>query len=260
MAILLGVVALTGLRPWATTSVAPDLSVSPGIGVAVGDSTAVARAEPSAHGTGGIAAPRSTAAVSPPAPVVVSTSEQPASGPVLAVSAGRALQTSAPVPVPSPPASEPAPSPQPVVATPTPAPEQAPAPPLVATVDNGSSGTSGRPGTSVVGGGEPEASCEADEYVITVTFDEAEGEEVDYERAEADVLVKRLEADGSTTEVALRGDLTDVRNLVVTLVSEGNCVQVDVVPPEGESEPAEGAPEAAPDVAAPGAVAESALP
>jgi hypothetical protein len=143
--------------------------------------------------------------------------------------------------------------------TPTPAPEQATAPPLVATIDNGSSGASGRPGTSVVGGGgEPEQSCEADEYVITVTFEEVEGEEVDYEQAEADILVKRLGADGSETEVTLRGDLTDVRNLVATLVSEGNCVQVNVVPPEDE--PAEGVSEAGPDVAVPGDVAEPAVP
>jgi hypothetical protein len=257
LAIVLGIVAMLGLRPWATTSVAPDLSVSPGTGVAVGGSTAVARAEPSAHGTGGIAAPKSTAAVSAPAPVAASTPKQRVSGPVLAVSAGRPVQASAPAPVSSPPAAEPAP--EPVAVAPTPAPEQAPAPPLVATVDNGSPGTSGRPGTSVVGGGsEPEQSCEAGEYVVTVTFEEAEGEEVDYELAEAEILVKGLAADGSETEVTLRGDLTDVRSLVATLISEGNCVQVDVVPPEGE--PAEGDAEASPDVAVPADVAESALP
>lgn len=147
--------------------------------------------------------------------------------------------------------------PQPVAVTPTPTAAPAPAPPLVATVENGSPGTSGRPGTSVVGGGEPEESCEADEYVITVSFDEAEGEAVDYELAEADILVKRLGADGSETEATLRGDLNDVRSLVAALVSEGNCVQVDVVPPEGE--PADGVAEPAPDVV-PGDVVETALP
>lgn len=259
---MLGVVAMLGLRPWATSSVAPDLSVSPGIGVAVGGSTALAQAPSPGVGTGGIAAPRSTAAstaaVSAPAPVDVSPPKQRPSGPVLAVSAGRALQTSAPVPVSSPPAVEPVPPPEPVAATPTPTPQQVPTPPLVATVDNGPPGTSGRPGTSVVGGGEPEQSCEAGEYVITVTFEAVEGEEVDYELDEADILVKGVSADGSETEVALRGDLTDVRNLVVTLASEGNCVRVNLVPSEGE--PAEDASEAAPDVALPGDVAEPALP
>ncbi|HXS34371.1 MAG TPA: hypothetical protein VN758_11430 [Solirubrobacterales bacterium] len=129
----------------------------------------------------------------------------------------------------------------------------------MATVDNGSPRTSGRPGTSVVGGGgEPEQSCEAGEYVITVTFEGVEGEEVDYELDEGDILVKGVGADGSETEVALRGDLTDVRNLVATLVSEGNCAQVNVVPPGGE--PVEGASEADADAAESGEAAESALP
>jgi hypothetical protein len=127
----------------------------------------------------------------------------------------------------------------------------------VATVDSGSPGTSGRPGTSVIGG-EPEPSCEAGEYVITVTFEEVEGEEVDYELDEADILVKGLGADGSETEVALRGDLIDVRSLVAALVAVGYCVQVDVVPPEGE--PAGGAPEAGAETVEPGAVAERTLP
>lgn len=250
---------MVGLRPWATTSVAPDLSVSPAIGVAVGDSNVVAEAASPGVGTGGIAAPRqrSAAAVSTPTPVAESAPKRHASQPLLAVSAGRALQASAPTPVSSPPASEPAPLPEPVAATPTPAPEQTAAPPIVATVDNGAPGTSGRPGTSVVGGGEPEESCEADEYVITVTFDQAEGEEVDYETTEAEILVKRLEVDGGGTEVTLRGDLTDVRDLVATLISEGNCVQVDVVPPAGE--PAESVAEPAPD-AEPGDIAEPTLP
>jgi hypothetical protein len=143
--------------------------------------------------------------------------------------------------------------------TPTPAPEQAAAaPPLLATVDNGSPGTSGRPATSVVDGGEPEQSCEAGEYVITVTFEEVEGQEVDYELAEADILVKGLATDGSETEVTLRGGLTDVRSLVATLTSEGNCVQVNVVPPA--SEPTEGVSEARPEPAVPGDVVEPALP
>ncbi len=129
----------------------------------------------------------------------------------------------------------------------------------MATVDNGSPGTSGRPGTSVVGGGgEPEQSCEAGEYVITVTFEGVEGEEVDYELDEGDILVKGVGADGSETEVALRGDLTDVRNLVATLVSEGSCVQVDVVPPEGV--PAEDVAGVGASVEEPGDAAESALP
>jgi hypothetical protein len=232
--ILLGVVALVGLRPWATTSVAPDLSVWPGIDAAVGDSAVVAEAAPSASGTGGIAAPRSTPTVSAPAPAPVPTPERHAAQPLLAVSAGRALIAAAPSPVASPPAPEPAPSAEPVAATPAPAPEAAPAsPPVVASVPSGAPGTSGGPVTSGVGGPEPEQSCEGDEYLITVTFEEVEseeieGEESDHEEAEADIVVRKIGTDGSETEVKLRGDLSDVRSLVATLVAEGNCVDLEI--------------------------------
>jgi hypothetical protein len=140
---------------------------------------------------------------------------------------------------------------------PTPASEQAPAAPLVAAVDNGSPDASGGPGTSVVGGGEPEQSCEAGEYLITVTFEEVEGQEVDYDLDEADILVKGRGADGSETEVRLRGDLSDVRSLIATLVAEGNCVHLeagtaaeDGTPSGGTSPvvvPAEGVPSLVPD-------------
>ena len=258
---MLGVVALVGLRPWATSTIVPTLTPSPGASAALGDATVVARggSRSPGVGTGGVAAPASPAKVS--APVAVSTPKPGAShsGPALAVSAGRAVQAATPVPVFAPPAAEPDPSPAPVVATPAPPAAQAPAAPLVASAPpSGSPGATGRPGTSVVGGGEPEQSCEGGEYVITVTFEEAEGEEVDYEKAEAGILVQRLEADGSTTDLQLRGDLTDVRDLVATLVSEGNCMQVDVEPLPGPG--AEEAPDAGVEAAEPGEVAESALP
>jgi hypothetical protein len=249
---VLGVVALAGLRPWATSSLTPNLSLAPGIGVALGDSTVVARAESGGVGTGGIAAPASPARVSAPVAVPGAVPKHRTSQPLLAVSPGRPLQAApAPVPAPvsSPPAPELPPSPEPVVATPAPA--QAPAPPLVATVENGEQGTAGRPGTSVFGG-EPERSCEGDEYVISVTFEETEGEEVDYELVEADILLQRLEADGSRTELHLRGDLNDVRSLVATFVSAGNCVLVEVQPPFG-TDPAEDASDAGAEAAGTGA-------
>jgi hypothetical protein len=259
LAIVLGVVALAGLRPWATSSIAPTLIPSPGASAALGDATVVARGGPPGVGTGGIAAPTSPAKVSAPVAVSVPKQRTSHSQPALAVSAGRAVQAAAPVPVSAPPAPEPDPAPEPVVTTPAPPAAQAPAAPLVASAPpSGSPGTAGRPGTSVIGGGEPEQSCEGDEYVITVTFEEAEGEEVDYEEAEADILVQRLEADGSTTDLSLKGDLTDVRDLVATLVSEGNCVQVDVEPLPGVNpEEVSGANEEAP---APGDIAEPAVP
>jgi hypothetical protein len=213
-------------------------------------------------GTGGVAAPPPRAEVSTPVAVSRSKPGASSSGPALAVSAGRAVQAATPGPISAPPPPEPNPSPAPVVAPPAPSvppSAQVPAPPLVASAPpSGSQGTTGRPGTSVVGGGEPERSCEGDEYAITVTFGDTEGEEVDYEEAEADILVQRLEADGSTTDLQLRGDLTDVRGLIATLVSEGNCVQLDVEPLPGPG--AEEVPDAGDGAAGPGEVAEPALP
>jgi hypothetical protein len=255
---VLGIVALTGLRPWATSSLAPNLSLSPGLGVALGDSTVVVRAGSPGVGTGGVAAPKAPAPVS--APGVVSVPKHRASSqPALAVSPGRPLGAAVPVPISSPPVAEPAPSPQTVAVTPAPAPELAAAPPVVAAVQNGGQGTSGGPITSGVGGHEPQQSCEGDEYLITVTFEEAEVEEAGYGQAEADIVVQRLGVDGSETEVQLRGDLTDVRDLVATLVAEGNCVQVDVQPLP-ETDPAEDASESGDDVVEFGDVVESALP
>lgn len=257
---MLGAVALAGLRPWATSTIAPTLIPSPGVSAALGDATVVARGGSPGVGTGGVAAPASPAKVS--APVAVAVPQQRASRPQpsLAVSAGRAVRAAAPVPVSAPPAPEADPSPEPVVTAPAPPAAQAPAAPLVASAPpSGAPGAAGRPGTSVIGGGAPEESCEGDEYVITVTFEEVDGEEVDYEEAEADILVQRLEADGSTTDLSLEGDLTDVRDLVAALVSEGNCVQVDVEPLPGAGTEEE-VPGAGDEVAEPGDVAEPALP
>jgi hypothetical protein len=231
--LVLGAVALADLRPWESSSVAPGLSLAPGIGVALGDSTVVAREGAPGVGTGGLAAPRPPAGVS--APVAVSAPEPRAFRPKLAVSPGRPLHAAVPVPISSPPAAEP-PS-QPIAAAPAPTPEpaaaQAPPPPLVATVENGGQGTPGGPVGSGASGGEPEGSCEGDEYLITVIFEEAEVEEEGYGEAEADILIQSLGADGSEAEAQLRGDLNDVRELVATLVSGGDCVQVDVQPLPG---------------------------
>ena len=85
---VLGAVALAGLRPWATTIGGSDLSPSPGIGAALGDATAVARAGSPGAGTAGLPLPVSGAEV--PRRSVVSAPKQRASdsGSALAVSAG----------------------------------------------------------------------------------------------------------------------------------------------------------------------------
>src|SRR6185295_2163805 len=99
---------------------------------------------------------------------------------------------------------------------------------------------------------------EGGEYVITVSFEEEAGEE-GYEESEADILIQGVGADGGEEELELRGDLSDVHSLLETLVSEGACVRVDIVPfDEGETPPEAGEPGVSP--ADPGDVAEAALP
>ena len=51
----------------------------------------------------------------------------------------------------------------------------------------------------------PLESCEGDEYVITITFLD---EESTVEEAPVDIVLQRLNEDGSTDELKLEGDLT----------------------------------------------------
>ncbi len=259
MSIALGAVALAGLRPWATSSVAPNLTLSPAIGVALGDAAVVAQASSPEVGNGGTAAHVPTAAVSPPAGVAAPRRHASAS-PVVAVAPARALSVSEPAPAPSTPAPEPAPSPEPAVPTPAPVTEPAPESALAVAPQPAAPGapaTSGGPSTAGVGGGELGPSCEG-EYVITVSFEEEPGDE-GYGQSEADILIQGVAADGSEEELELRGDLSDVHGLVETLVSEGACVRVDIVPfGEGEPSPEVVEPGAVP--AEPGDAAEATLP
>jgi len=168
----------------------------------------------------------------------------------------------APAPAVPEPVSAPAPEPPatpPVVAPPAPPVEQVPAlavapqPPGV-----GPPAASGGPSTAGVGGGELDPGCNGGEYVITVTFEEEAGGEGAGE-SEADILMKGSGADGSVEELELRGDLVDVQSLVQTLVSEGSCVRVDIVP-FGESDPAPEAGEPGTAPAGPGDDVEPVLP
>ncbi|HEY0392739.1 MAG TPA: hypothetical protein VGC63_13630 [Solirubrobacterales bacterium] len=142
----------------------------------------------------------------------------------------------------------------------------------MATVPGGGQGTSGGPVSSGVGSGQPGPGCEGDAYRITVSFDEgedadaqegpeAEGGEEEAEggeegQPEADILIQRLGSDGSEAEVQLRGDINDVRELVATLVSEGNCVEVDIRP-SAEGDPEEEASNPGTVTAEPGETPES---
>jgi hypothetical protein len=74
-------------------------------------------------------------------------------------------------------------------------------------------------------------SCEGDEYVITIAFLD---EESTVEEAPVEIVLMRLNEDGTTDELQLEGDLSDAHALAATLEAEGNCVTVEIAQPEGE--------------------------
>jgi hypothetical protein len=228
----LGAAALASLRPWESDSVAPGLSVTPGLGAGVGEGPALGPANP-----GGVAAARVAPSSSPGAvAAAVTAPPRNAPQPELAVSTARAVGDSTAIPVSAPPAEAPAaPAPAPNAAPPVPvaapAPAAAPTPPLLG-------GGSGGP---VPSGGpefEPEPACEGDEYTVTIGYgSDAVGEEFPVQ-----ILVARLEDDGSVSELHLEGDLGDAEALIEQLSQEGNCVEVVFEPvPEagGVPQPAE---------------------
>jgi hypothetical protein len=97
-------------------------------------------------------------------------------------------------------------------------------------------------------------SCEGDEYVITVKFLD---EESTVEEAPVEIVLTKLNKDGSTEELRLEGDLLDAQALTLQLTSEGNCVRLETgtateggTPSVGTSQavvPTEGVPPSAAD-------------
>lgn len=74
-------------------------------------------------------------------------------------------------------------------------------------------------------------SCEGDEYLLTITFLD---EESTVEEAPIEIVLERLNEDGTTDELQLEGDLGDARALASTLEAEGNCVTIEIAQPEEE--------------------------
>jgi hypothetical protein len=237
--LLLGVVALAGLRPWATTTVTPHLAVAPGLGAALGESAEVAPAP--ASGPGGVAAPHlvhAGPAVVAAKPVPVSGAGQGKAHPVLAVSAGSAVAQAEPNSVPNIPSVPPPPSSpeaQPVAAAPAPAPVDSPVPVAAAPVQVAGVESPPPRGPATAGSGTlpppPQAACEGDEYVVTLSFESLETAE---EESGTEILVQRLASDDDESEFHLEGTLSDAHALIDLLVSEGNCVQVVEPPAAGE--------------------------
>ncbi len=148
----LGAAALISLHPWDNDSVAPDLTLAPDVGAAIGDSVpvgtghqvAVARAVPAPIGVAVMA--------SKPVPVVKKT----VSTPLIGISAARPVGLTGPVsPVPSPPAPAAPETPtEPVLvsappATPAPAAEPVAKTRLVANFENGLDGWSTAPAGNI---------------------------------------------------------------------------------------------------------------
>ena len=263
MLLLLCAVALVGLRPWATTSLVPNLRLSPGLGLALGDSAVVARAGSVGVADASVAGPGSSTVVAEP--VTVSAAGEPPAErgphPALGVSEGRPLQSSGTTPISSPPVEPPSTPPsetepvtEPVAAAPEPPSAPASTPPLTAGVENG---PQGGPSTAVVDGvDESGQGCEGDESAVTISFDI---EEIGGGQADGDILIRAFGSDGSESELHLKGDLNDVRDLGDMLVSEGNCVQVEVEPFQ-EGDPAPEASETGTDAAELGDTLEPAVP
>jgi hypothetical protein len=168
-------VALLSLRPWATDSVIPQLSVSPGIGIALGDSVVVAPARGVDVAGADVAAVRQATFVVEPA-----AGGERGSVPELAVARARPVTRPLNVPVrpPRPTPSQPPSQPQPTpVSLPAPAPvsgsspESSPVPPSSVATSYGSIPL-GPIGAGVGNGSTADASevCQGDEYALSFSF------------------------------------------------------------------------------------------
>lgn len=241
VAVALALVVLWGLRPWEDDSNDPH-EVPLGIEMAVDGGKALPAVSTARVGAGVAvpAGPKVQAAQRASGEAGSNPSSSPASSPTnVAVVPARAVAVaevpSSPTgPAPESGAGEEAPS---VGATTGEAPPEGTSSPVATPA-----GTGGGPAKGPVAAGVTPPvfeSCEGDEYVITVTFlDEAST----VDEAPVEIVLARLNDDGTTDELQLEGDLGDARALASTLEAEGNCVTVEIARPEEESaeEEAEG--------------------
>lgn len=243
--VALGLAALLTLQPWEANSVAPQLSVAPGLGVGLGDSVVVSRnrqlaVAPAQPATG--ATPRFVAAG-----VAVDKGEPQ---PRLGIAAARVVVASprpgAPSqgsPQPSQPESIPAPPPSPVPAAVPVAVPPPPVEPVVAPPTRGAGG--GTPGPVAAGGGaegggtaEVLEVCEDDNYTLPLSpVEGAEGSEVPPPVVARDLTVYF----GSSTEgagfylVLFDGQPIEIRDDPVLVEPGKSCAQIDLGPLLGES-------------------------
>ena len=218
--LVIGAIALAGLRPWATTSKAPQVSVAPGVEGALGDAVALGRDR-----TGDAAGVGLEAAV--PATLVAESAPAPNG-----YGAHVAVAQLQPVAVQSPP---PPPAPQSEPAVPPGAP-QVPAgePPSPSPVAEPGPGPHGPIAAGALG--EPDEICEGDEFEALIRVDPAPIPGA----TGVEIVIRPVEG-GDEDEVLLEGELSDLLDLLDSLIVEGDCVRVEVES-NGVS-PAEGAPE-----------------
>ncbi|HMJ74308.1 MAG TPA: heparin lyase I family protein [Solirubrobacterales bacterium] len=198
--VALGLAALLSLQPWAANSVAPQLSVAPGLGIGLGDSAVVSRGRqfavaPAQPATG--AAPRLIAAG-----VAVDKGE---SQPRLGIATARVVASPRPgAPSqgsPQSPQPEPMPVPQPApvpvavpVATPPPSVEPVAAAPTRGVGGGGSSGPVGAGTGSPEGAAEPVEVHAGDEYAFAFSF---YVQPIAYRAPGDENLIMRFRGDGS---------------------------------------------------------------
>jgi hypothetical protein len=243
--VALGLAALLSLQPWAASSVAPQLSVAPGLGIGLGDSVVVSRdrqlaVEPAQPAAGG--APRFAAA-----DVSVDKGEpQPRLGLAAARVVVASRQPGAPSqgsPQPSQPEPTPVPQPTPVpvavpVATPPP-----PAEPVAAPPTRGpGGGTSGPIGAG--GGGEEEEGatgeilqvCEGDDYTLSLSpLGVAEGSEAPPVVSHDLTVYFGSSGEGTGFHLTLfDGQAVEIGEDVVPAEPGKSCAQIDLGPLLGE--------------------------
>jgi len=262
LSVALALVVLWGLRPWEDDSAAPH-EAPLGIEMAVTGGKALPAA-PAARVAAGVAVPagprvgvaRRVSGDVGPSPT---QNQNPST---VAVAPGQAIAVaevpSSPTgPAPESGGGEEAPS---VGATTGEAPPEGTSSPVATPLGPGG-GSSGGLVSAGVKPPVPE-SCDGDEYVITVTFLEDESTAPTVEEAPVEIVLTRLNGDGSTDELRLEGDLGDARALASTFEEEESCVAVEITQlenegaEEGAEKPGAGeeAPESSEEVAEPAEV------
>lgn len=200
----LGIAVLLSLQPWAADSLAPEVSVEPGLGIGLGDAVvvapgqqpAVAAARPAVRGeprlavdltAGGEGAVAPEAGIAPARQV---TSARPGRPP------GSAPVSPSPSPAP-PPAPQPAPESVPVALPAPSSPAPAAVPPAASPVTGDGGGSPGR-GTAGMGpigeGAEAIEIREGDEYALSFSF---YVEPTAYRMPGADNLILRFRGESS---------------------------------------------------------------